>query len=132
MRVACRAAGETLLVVGEKLRPGMTTREIDEIVHEDTLKRGGYPAPLNYRGFPKSVCTSVNDVVCHGIPSDEVLRTGDIVNVDVTTIYGGFHGDTSATFYIGTPKPEARLVVETARKALEIGIAEVREGARLG
>ena len=132
MRVACRVAGETLIVVGERLRPGMTTREIDEIVHEDTLKRGGYPAPLNYRGFPKSVCTSVNDVVCHGIPGDEVVRAGDIINVDVTTIIEGFHGDTSATFYIGTPSAEARKVVETSRKALDIGIREVREGARLG
>ena len=93
MRAACRLAAETLIVVGEKLRPGMTTREIDEIVHEDTLRRGGYPAPLNYHGFPKSVCTSVNDVVCHGIPGDEVLRAGDIINVDVTTIYAGFHGE---------------------------------------
>lgn len=132
MRAACRVAAETLIFVGEKLRPGMTTREIDEIVHEDTLRRGGYPAPLNYHGFPKSVCTSVNDVVCHGIPGDEILRPGDIVNVDVTTIYNGFHGDTSATFYIGVPSAEARHVVETARKALDIGLGEVREGARLG
>jgi methionyl aminopeptidase len=132
MRAACRLAAETLVVVGERLRPGMTTREIDEIVHEDTLRRGGFPAPLNYHGFPKSVCTSVNDVVCHGIPGDEVLREGDIINVDVTTIYGGFHGDTSATFYIGVPNAEARHVVETARKALDLGVREVREGARLG
>ena len=132
MRVACRLAAETLVVVGERLRPGMTTREIDEIVHEDTIKRGAFPAPLNYRGFPKSVCTSVNDVVCHGIPGDETLRAGDIINVDVTSIYQGFHGDTSATFYIGAPSSEARHVVETARKSLEIGIREVKEGARLG
>jgi len=132
MRVVGRMAAETLIVVGEKLRAGMTTDDINTLVHEDTLARGGFPAPLNYRGFPKSVCTSINDVVCHGIPGAEVLRDGDIINVDVTTIYGGFHGDTSATFYIGTPRPEARLAVETARKALELGIAEVREGARLG
>ncbi len=132
MRAACRLAAETLILVGEKLRPGMTTREIDEIVHEDTLRRGGFPAPLNYHGFPKSVCTSINDVVCHGIPGDEVLREGDIINVDVTTIYGGFHGDTSATFYIGVPNAEARHVVETARHALDLGIREVREGSRLG
>ncbi len=132
MRVVGRMAAETLLIVGEKLRPGMTTDEINAIVHDDTLRRGGIPAPLNYRGFPKSVCTSVNDVVCHGIPGKEVLRDGDIVNVDVTTIYNGFHGDTSATFYIGTPSADARHVVETSRKALELGIAEVREGARLG
>ncbi len=110
----------------------MTTEEIDVLVHKDTLRRGGVPAPLNYRGFPKSVCTSINDVVCHGIPGPEVLKDGDIVNVDVTTIYGGFHGDTSATFYIGTPGPGARHVVETARRALEAGIAEVHEGTRLG
>ena len=132
MRVVGRMAAETLLDIGDKLRPGMTTEDINAIVHEDTLKRGGFPAPLNYRGFPKSVCTSINDVVCHGIPGPQVLRNGDIVNVDVTTIYGGFHGDTSATFYVGTPTAEARLVVETARRALDIGVAEVREGARLG
>lgn len=132
MRLACRLAAETLIVVGEKLRPGMTTLEIDQIVHDDTLQRGAYPAPLNYRGFPKSVCTSVNDVVCHGIPGDETLRAGDIVNVDVTSIYDGFHGDTSATFYIGAPSSDARRAVETARRALDLGIQEVREGARLG
>ncbi len=132
MRVVCRMAAETLLLVGEKLRVGMTTEEINTIVHEDTIRRGARPAPLNYRGFPKSVCTSVNEVVCHGIPSGRVLKDGDIINVDITTVYNGFHGDTSATFYIGTPSPEARHVVEVARRALEIGIAEVREGARLG
>ena len=132
MRVVGLMAAETLVFIGDKLRPGMTTEDINTLVHEDTLKRGGFPAPLNYRGFPKSVCTSINDVVCHGIPGGEVLRDGDIVNVDVTTIFGGFHGDTSATFYIGAPKPEARLVVETARKALELGVGVVREGARLG
>ena len=132
MRVAGRMAAETLLLVGEKLRAGMTTEEINTIVHEDTIKRGARPAPLNYRGFPKSVCTSINDVVCHGIPGAQVLKNGDIINVDVTTVYNGFHGDTSATFYIGAPSPEARHVVEVARRALELGIAEVREGARLG
>lgn len=132
LRVACQMAAETLLLVGEKLRAGMTTDDINDIVHEDTMKRGAYPAPLKYRGFPKSVCTSVNDVVCHGIPGREILRDGDIVNVDVTTLYKGFYGDTSATFYVGTPSPEARHVTEVARKALELGIAEVREGARFG
>jgi len=132
VRIASQMAAETLVLVGEKLRAGMTTEEINSIVHEDTIRRGAYPAPLNYKGFPKSVCTSLNDVVCHGIPGGEVLKNGDIINVDVTTLYNGFHGDTSATFYIGTPSPEARLVVETARRGLELGIAEVREGARLG
>jgi methionyl aminopeptidase len=125
-------ASETLLLVGERIRAGMTTEEINTLVHEDTIRRGAYPAPLNYHGFPKSVCTSVNEVVCHGIPGPQVLKDGDIINVDVTTMYKGFYGDTSATFYIGTPSPDARLVVETSRKALEIGIAEVKDGARLG
>lgn len=132
MRAACQMAADTLLLVGEKLRVGMSTEEINAIVHEDTLKKGGRPAPLNYRGFPKSVCTSINEVVCHGIPGPQILKDGDIINVDVTTIYGGYHGDTSATFYIGTPSPAARKVVEVARKSLELGIAQVKEGARLG
>lgn len=132
MRAAGQAAAETLLAVGEILRPGMTTEEINRFVHEDTLRRGGIPAPLNYRGFPKSVCTSVNEVVCHGIPGPQVLRPGDIVNVDVTTILNGFYGDTSATFYIGEPSPEARHVTEVSRRSLELGIAQVRDGARLG
>ncbi len=132
MRVVCRMAAETLLVVGEKIRAGMTTEEINSIVHEDTIRRGARPAPLNYRGFPKSVCTSINDVVCHGIPNETALKDGDIINVDITHVYNGFYGDTSATFYIGTPSPQARHVVEVARKALDLRIAEVREGARLG
>ena len=132
MRIAGLMAAETLVYAGELLRPGMTTDEINTLVHEDTIRRDAYPAPLNYRGFPKSVCTSINDVVCHGIPGGQVLKDGDIINVDVTTIYKGFHGDTSATFYIGTPSAQARLVVETARRALELGIAEVKEGCRLG
>lgn len=133
IRVSCQMAAETLLLVGEKLRAGMTTDEIDKIVHEDTIRRdGAVPSPLNYKGFPKSVCTSVNDIVCHGIPDGTVLKNGDIVNVDVTTFYKGFHGDTSATFYIGTPSAEAKHVTETCRKALDLGIAEVRDGARLG
>lgn len=135
IRIASRMAAETLVLVGEKLRVGMTTEEINVIVHEDTIRRGARPSPLNYHGFPKSVCTSINEVVCHGIPGPQVLRDGDIVNVDVTTYYplkNGYHGDTSATFYIGTPKPEALKVVEAARKALALGIEQVRDGARLG
>ena len=132
MRKVCHLAAETLLVVGDQLRAGMTTADVDRIVHEHTLSQGARPAPLHYKGFPKSVCTSINDVVCHGIPDATVLRNGDIVNVDVTHVFEGFHGDTSATFYIGTPSPQARHVTEVARKSLEMGIAEVREGARLG
>jgi methionyl aminopeptidase len=132
MRKVCRLTADTLLEVGDKIRAGMTTLDIDRIVHEHTLSQGARPAPLNYKGFPKSVCTSVNEIVCHGIPDGTVLRNGDIVNVDVTHVFEGFHGDTSATFYIGTPGPDARHVTEVARKSLDIGIAEVREGARLG
>ncbi len=132
MRNVCRLAAETLLHVGEKIRVGMTTDDIDRIVHEHTLTQGARPAPLNYKGFPKSVCTSVNEIVCHGIPDRTVLRNGDIVNVDVTHIFEGFHGDTSATFYIGTPGPDARHVVEVARQSLDVGVAQVRDGARLG
>lgn len=133
MREAGRLAAGTLERVGPLLRAGMTTQEINDFVHADTLKLGARPAPLNYRGFPKSVCTSINEVVCHGIPSTKrVLKDGDIINVDVTHLYKGFHGDTSATFYIGKPSAEAMKVVEVARKSLELGIAEVRPGARLG
>jgi len=132
MRTVCRLAAETLVLVGEKIRVGMTTEDINRIVHDDTIRQGARPAPLNYKGFPKSVCTSVNDVVCHGIPDATVLKNGDIVNVDVTHVYEGFHGDTSATFYVGTPSPEARHVVEVARRALDVGVEQVRDGARLG
>jgi methionyl aminopeptidase len=136
MRVACQMAADTLLLVGERLRPGMTTEEINQFVHDDTLRRGAYPSPLNYHGFPKSVCTSVNEIVCHGIPSPtQKLRPGDIINVDVTTQYparDGWHGDTSATFFIGEPSKAARHLVEVARKSLDLGIAEVRDGARIG
>jgi methionyl aminopeptidase len=132
MRRAGRIAAETLVEVAELIRPGVTTDEINRFVHDDTIRRGARPAPLNYHGFPKSVCTSVNEVVCHGIPGGQRLKSGDIINVDVTSIFEGFHGDTSATFYVGQPSDEARHVTETARRSLEIGIAVVRDGARLG
>ena len=136
MRRSCSLAAETLVMVGESLREGMTTEDINALVHEYITARQAYPSPLNYNGFPKSVCTSVNACVCHGIPSKKhVLRNGDIINVDVTTLLpaqNGFHGDTSATFYIGEPSEDAKRVTEVARRCLELGIAEVREGARIG
>jgi methionyl aminopeptidase len=135
MRAACRLAGETLVAVGPIIKPGITTDDINTFVHDFTLARGAWPSPLNYKGFPKSVCTSVNEVVCHGIPGKRVLRDGDIVNVDVTSYLpkvDGFHGDTSATFFVGEVSQKARHVVEVARKSLELGIAEVRAGARIG
>src|SRR6188474_2058551 len=132
MREVGRLAAETLCDVAELIRPGTTTEEIDRFVHEDTLRRGARPAPLNYHGFPKSVCTSINEVVCHGIPGSQRLKDGDIINVDVTSIYEGFHGDTSATFYVGRPSKEAVRVTEIARRSLALGIEQVRDGARLG
>lgn len=133
MREVCRLAADTLVRVGRILKAGMTTEEINTFVHADTLAKGAIPAPLDYHGFPKSVCTSLNEVICHGIPSTEQrLKDGDIINVDVTHIYEGFFGDTSATFYIGEVSDRARLVTEVARKSLELAIAEVKPGARLG
>ena len=132
MREVCALAADTLVRVGNLIVPGVTTEEINTFVHQDTLRQGARPAPLNYRGFPKSVCTSVNEVVCHGIPGARRLEEGDIVNVDVTHVYKGFHGDTSATFYVGTPNEDAKKVTEVARKSLDLGIAQVRAGARLG
>jgi len=132
MRKACRLAAQTLEDTAKILRVGLSTEEINSFVHKYTVERGAIPAPLNYRGFPKSVCTSINEVVCHGIPGPRILKDGDIINVDVTSILGGWHGDVSATFYIGTPPAETRHLVETTRKCLELGIAEVRPGARIG
>ena len=132
MKPACQLAANTLVMIETHIRPGITTDEINEIVHDYTLKHGAIPAPLNYRGFPKSVCTSVNHVVCHGIPGSKKLNSGDIINVDVTSILNGWHGDTSRTFYVGEPKPRARKVTEVARQALEVGIAAVKPGATLG
>lgn len=132
LRRSCRLAAEALLLAGDRLRVGMTTLEIDELVHKFLVDRGAYPSPLNYHGFPKSICTSVNEVVCHGIPSRRRLRDGDIINIDITCKLDGFHGDTSATFYVGTPSAEARHLVEVTRRCLEIGIAQVRPGGRIG
>jgi methionyl aminopeptidase len=136
LRRAGGVAAETLAFVGSRLRPGISTREIDRWVRLDTERRGGSPSQLGYKGFPAAVCTSKNDVVCHGIPRDDVrLDEGDIVNVDVTTKLGGFHGDCSATFVIGDParaSVEAKHVVDVARRCRDAGIAVVRDGARLG
>ncbi|MDX8397727.1 MAG: type I methionyl aminopeptidase [Mariprofundaceae bacterium] len=132
MRPACTLAANTLVMIEEYLQPGISTNEINEIVHDYTIKHGAIPAPLNYHGFPKSVCTSVNHVVCHGIPCDKKLKDGDIINVDVTSIIDGWHGDTSKTFYVGTPKVRTKKVTEIARHALDLGISVVKPGATLG
>ncbi|MCB1050659.1 MAG: methionyl aminopeptidase [Acidobacteria bacterium] len=146
MRRVCRLNAEILAEVCKRVVPGVSTEQINTWVHEMTLDAGAYPAPLNYPkgltdprnpqikagGFPKSVCTSVNEIVCHGIPSaDVILKDGDIVNVDVTCLLDGFFGDSSATVYVGTPSDEAKLVTETARECLEAGIRAVQPGGRL-
>jgi len=132
MKPACHHAADTLVMIEPFIKPGITTDEINELVHDFTIKAGAIPAPLNYHGFPKSVCTSVNHVVCHGIPGSKTLADGDIINVDVTSIINGWFGDTSKTFFVGTPKIKATKVVEVARQALEIGIEAVKPGATLG
>jgi methionyl aminopeptidase len=133
MRRAGRAAAQTLAVVARTLRAGMTTADIDNLVRLDTARRGGRPSQLGYHGFPHAVCTSVNHVVCHGMPSRSVvLRPGDLINVDVTTELDGWHGDCSATFLIGDASPEARHVVDVARRCRDAGVAALRPGARLG
>jgi methionyl aminopeptidase len=133
MRGAGRVAAQTLAWIGAQLRAGMSTADIDRLVREDTARRGGKPSQLGYRGFPAAVCTSVNDVVCHGIPSaKQLLCEGDIINVDVTTYLGEFHGDTSATFAIGEVSADAAHVMEVARSCRDAGVAVVRAGARLG
>ncbi|HVH45482.1 MAG TPA: type I methionyl aminopeptidase [Labilithrix sp.] len=133
MRRAGRVAAETLAFIGSRIRPGISTAEIDRWVREDTARRGGRPSQLGYKGFPAAVCTSRNEVVCHGIPSDKVvLAPGDIVNVDVTTNLDGYHGDTSATFVVGEASADAKRLVDVARRCRDAGISVVREGARLG
>jgi methionyl aminopeptidase len=133
LAAAGRAAALTLAHVGAKLRSGIVTADIDRWVREHTRTLGGAPSQLGYHGFPASVCTSRNAVVCHGIPSSsERVVEGDIINVDVTTYLDGFHGDTSATFIIGQASPEAQHVVEVARRCLSAAIATVRADARLG
>jgi methionyl aminopeptidase len=133
MRVAGRLAAEVLDMIGAHVRPGITTGELDRICHEYiTGVQHAIPAPLNYHGFPKSICTSVNHQVCHGIPGDKVLKNGDIVNIDVTVIKDGWHGDTSRMYYVGEPSVLARRVTEISRECLRIGIGLVRPGVRLG
>ena len=122
MRRAGHAAAEILLEVGARVAPGVTTDQLDEVVHEATLARGGYPSPLNYRGYPKSVCTSVNEVICHGIPDSRPLVEGDIVNVDVTIYLDGVHGDTSATLAVGEISEHDRCLIVETRVAMDQGI----------
>lgn len=131
-----RRAGELVVEthrrVEEIIRPGITTNDINEFVHEFTVRHGAIPAPLNYKGFPKSVCVSVNSVICHGIPSDLVLKDGDIVNVDITSILDGYYADSNQTLFVGTPGEDARKIVQVARESLIRGLAMVQPGNTIG
>ena len=128
MRVACRIAAQALAEVGAAVAPGVTTDELDRIGHEFMIDHGAYPSTLGYRGYPKSLCTSVNEVICHGIPDSTVLVEGDICNVDVTAYIGGVHGDTNATFCVGEVDEEAALLVERTHEAMMRGIKAVAPG----
>jgi methionyl aminopeptidase len=132
IRKAGQLAIETLDLVEAAIRPGMTTNDINTLVHDHTLKNNAIPAPLNYRGFPKSVCTSINEVICHGIPGDQVLREGDIINVDVTPILDGYYADVNKTFFVGQPGADAIKISDVARDCLKVGISEVKPGNTTG
>jgi methionyl aminopeptidase len=132
MRNAGRLAAQALDVLTEHVKPGVTTETLDDLVLEFALDHGAYPAPLNYRGFPKSICTSINHVVCHGIPGPKPLREGDIVNIDVTLILDGWHGDTSRMYPVGRISRRAERLICVTYESLKRGIATVRPGATTG
>lgn len=134
MRVSGRLAANVLVMIEKHVKPGITTLELNDICHDFITSAGAIAAPLNYKGFPKSICTSVNEVVCHGIPNaSQVLKDGDIINIDITTIVDGFHGDTSKTFLVGNGvSPAAKKLVKTTEECMYKGIDVVRPGARLG
>ncbi|CAA9253401.1 MAG: Methionine aminopeptidase [uncultured Actinomycetospora sp.] len=131
MRVASRIAAQALAAGGEAVRPGTTTDEVDRVVHEFLVDHDAYPSTLGYRGFPKSCCTSINEVICHGIPDSTVIEDGDIVNIDVTAFIGGVHGDTNATFLAGEVDEEDRLLVERTHEATMRAIRAVKPGREL-
>ncbi len=131
MRVAGRLAAQARELVGQHVAPGVTTDELDRIGHEFLCDHGAYPSTLGYRGFPKSLCSSVNEVICHGIPDSRVIEDGDIVNIDITAYIGGVHGDTNATFLAGDVDEESRLLVERTHEALDRAIRAVKPGRRV-
>jgi methionyl aminopeptidase len=131
MRVASKVAAQALAAVGDAVVPGVSTDELDAIGHNFIVERGAYPSTLGYRGYPKSLCPSVNEVICHGIPDDRPLEDGDIVNVDITAFLDGVHGDTNATFLVGDVDEESRLLVERTREALNRGIKAVKPGRQV-
>jgi methionyl aminopeptidase len=131
IRRSSQLAAKILRLAGEQVAPGVVTDDLDAYVHELCIEHGAYPSPLNYNGFRKSVCTSVNEVICHGIPDSRALQDGDIVNLDVTTYLGGVHGDTNATFLVGDVDPQSRLLVRVAEECMWKGIEAVRAGRPL-
>jgi methionyl aminopeptidase len=132
IKVAGKLAVETLELVEPYLKPGTKTDDINTLVDEFIIKNGARPAPLNYRGYPKSVCISVNEVICHGIPGALTLKDGDIVNIDVTPILNGYYADANKTFFVGTPSSRAKKIVSVARESLRAGMSMVRPGGRIG
>jgi len=133
MRIAGRLAADVLEMIVPHVKEGVTTQELDTICHNYIVDvQEAIPAPLNYHGFPKSICTSVNQVICHGIPNDKPLKDGDIINIDITVIKDGYHGDTSKMFYIGTPNVQGKRLSEVAQESLYLAIKMVKPGARLG
>lgn len=133
MRIAGRLAAQVLEMIEPEVKPGVTTETLDVLCHDYIVNtQNAIPAPLNYKGFPKSICTSVNHVVCHGIPSDKVLKSGDIINIDVTVIKDGYHGDTSRMFFVGKPSIRARRLCEISYESMFRGIRLVRPGTQLG
>lgn len=133
MRVAGKLAADVLDMIGDYVKVGVTTNELDKICHDYIVNvQKAIPAPLNYEGFPKSICTSVNHVVCHGIPNDKKLENGDIVNIDVTVIKNDYHGDTSKMFYVGDVKPFAKKLVDVTQECLYLAIRMVKPGVKLG
>lgn len=133
MKESCQLAAKTLTYIEDKLEIGMTTDDINTLCHDFITRNSAIPSPLNYHGFPKSVCTSLNEVICHGIPSKkDKLKDGDILNIDVTTYFKKFHGDTNKTYFIGNVKPEIKKLVQVSYEAMMGGISVCRPGARLG
>jgi methionyl aminopeptidase len=128
MRATARIAAEVLRLAGEYVRPGITTDELDRYVHQLYIERGAYPSTINYHGYPKSICTSVNEVICHGIPDSRPLQEGDIINIDVTAYKHGVHGDTNATFFVGEVDPVSRQLVKVTEECMWRGIEAVRPG----
>jgi methionyl aminopeptidase len=128
MRHASRVAAEILRLTGEFLRPGLTTDEVDEYAHQLYIERRAYPSPLNYHGYPKSLCTSANEVICHGIPDSRVIQDGDIMNLDITAYIGGVHGDTNATFFVGDVDPQSRELVRITEECMWKGIEAIKPG----